>query len=66
MSDVVKPRPPASTTAGPGLWARLRGSEAGLAVAILLVVALIYAADPGPGLLFDTGASNSQCTSATE
>ncbi|QDV33797.1 ABC transporter permease [Tautonia plasticadhaerens] len=53
MSDEPKPSSPAS---GPGIGAWLRGSEAGLAVAIVAVVGLIYVVAPGPSAIFEPGA----------
>lgn len=51
----VEPKP--SSPPGPGIGAWLRGSEAGLAVAIVAVVGLIYVVAPGPSAIFEPGAT---------
>jgi ribose/xylose/arabinose/galactoside ABC-type transport system permease subunit len=47
---------PGASPLGPRLWAWVRDSEAGLAGAIVAVVALIYVVSPGPSWIFEPGA----------
>ena len=56
MSDESKPISSPSPT-GPGIKDWLRGSEAGLALAIVAVLGLIYVIAPGPSDIFNLGAS---------